>query len=135
MIKQVYENRSQSVLVKVHPVSSIVEYLITDGYIEDDFNVDAMYDAYNNDEMDDYWKSVGKLTDSIIDLLNDKIEQKEDNIIEAIENNEPYDDEYWEKQESMSDMDKWMWILDEQGFVREYVTIRDVTGHPNPYNL
>ena len=135
MIEQVYENRKQSVLVKVHPVTSVVEYLITDGYIEEDFDVDAMYTSYNDDDRDSYWESVQKVTDGIIDLLNDKIEQKEENITDAIENGKPYDDEYWEEESTMSDMDKWMWILDEQGFLREFVTIKDVTGHPNPYRL
>lgn len=133
MIEQVYENANQSVLVKVHPVTFVVEYL-ADGYIEEDFDVDAMYESYDDDR-DSYWESVQKVTDGIIDLLNDKIEQKEESIIDAIENGKPYDDEYWEEASTMSDMDKWMWILDEQGLLREFVTIRDVTGNPNPYRF
>lgn len=135
MIKQVYDNRNQSILVKVHPVYPIVEHLIVDGYIEEDFDVDTLYGAYDHDEIDAYWEMVKDVTNGIIDLLNDKIEEKEESIINAIKNGKPYDDEYWGESQTMSDMDKQMWILDEQPFLREFVSIRDVTGHPNPYRL
>ena len=130
MIELVIENRSQSVLFKVNQVAKIVEYL-TDNYIEDEIDVDAIYDAYNDGDTDFYWEKVGIIIDAIIDYLNDAIEKKEDNIIDAIENNKAYDDEYWKEASIMSDMDKWMWILDEKDYIREYVTIRDV----NPYKL
>ena len=133
MIKQVYENRSQSVIVKVHPVTPVIEMLKENEYIAENFDANPLFDADFYDSA--YWESVGIVTDAIIDWLSDEIDTKEERIIEAIEDGNPYDDEYWEEASTMSDMTKWMWILDEQNQWRDFITISDVTGNPNPYRF
>ena len=127
-----YENRNQAVLLKINAITPVTEMLKDGGYIAENFDANPIFDS----DMDGlYWESVGIISDGVIDLLNDAIEQKEAKIVDAIENGEPYDDEYWEETSTMSEMDKWMWILDEQEILRDFVAIRDVTGSQNPYKM
>ena len=131
MIQMCYENRNQAMMVKIHPVTPIVEMLKENDYIESDFDAEPLFDTDTDDQT--YWENVGIIADGVIDWLNDEIEAKEERIVEAIENGNPYDDEYWEESSTMSEMDKWEWIIDEMGKWADFVTIRDVTGSENPY--
>lgn len=118
-IKMVVENRSQSVLIKVNAISDVIEY-IGDAYIDNNIDVDAIYDA----DDDSYWEQVGIIIDSIVDYFNDCIDDVESDEIDIESDSE------WI---SMSDYDKWMYILDTKPILRESMSINDVTGHRNPY--